>query len=153
MSRPGDLQAKGSGVGCSVCRYQRQLAWDGFCSGLPAHSAVLEIVVIARVVVLGTMKTTERRKITVLLLAALMRDHRNAVEHQSPGSRSAPWVVGQNTFAYPAGVLQIDMLDSTSNPWWYPCGVRDACCLVYPGCAARPWATLCNRVAVKSTGL
>ncbi len=79
---------------------------------------------------------------------------RNAegVQQQSPGSRSAPWVRGLCVCPNPNGVVQRTRR-APSRPregvwlcnrvavgagWW---GVN-------PGCAARPWALLYNRVAV-----
>jgi len=59
---------------------------------LPEESVRLQSLVITRVVTLASVKTMEIRNVGIARLAPAVRHHRNAVQHQSPGSRSAPWV-------------------------------------------------------------
>jgi len=79
---------------------------------------------------------------------------RNAVKHQSPGSRSAPWLKNDQTTIQPQrGWTTVPMRCSLipldcRTPLGFTC-VR----LLFLGCAARPQALLSNPVGVNSAHL
>ena len=71
--------------------------------------------------------------------------NRNAVELQSPGSRSAPWGTAPSTTEEP----QRGSTNCGVEPRW-----GSFCSFAtYPGCSARPWAMKLNAVGVRALAL